>query len=96
MRKMWHKPSEFFVYYTGQKLYLADLVVCAKGGVAMVNSGLTTNEPSRLDSIPENWTCDLKAIKDYGNLVDDDEEVFDKILFYMPLGKIVAKFVLDT
>jgi len=87
------KPPKGFVFYSDEPLKTGDIVFCYKGGLAIVNSGLTTNEATRLDSIPEDWTCDLDAIADCGNLINDSEERFDKIIFYMPLAATLGNLM---
>lgn len=42
--------------FTGQKIYLTDLVWFKKNRLAFVDSSLTTGEPDRFTSIPEAWS----------------------------------------
>lgn len=74
-------------YYTGQKLKTGDILWCHEGGLAFVDSGLTTGEPSRISSIPESWTCDLTALSDEQNgiLTDVSGKVFDRIVKFLRL-----------
>jgi len=48
-----------WVKYRGQELETGDLLFCRKDGLAFVDSGLSSGEPSRISSIPEAWSYDL-------------------------------------
>ena len=71
-------------YYCGQPLESADLIYCDKGGLAFIDSGLTTGEPSKISSMPENWSCDINALSQADGLLRDCKgKVFDKAIKFM-------------
>lgn len=49
-------PCGSWQEFTGQKLNTKDLVLFKDSGLAFVDSSLTTEEPDRFTSMPENWT----------------------------------------
>jgi len=74
-------------FYIDQPLDTGDLVWCAKGGYAVVGSGLTTGEPSRIDSIPEAWSAEIKFLESGGIMKDVNGKIFDRINYIQKLEK---------
>lgn len=56
--------------FTGQELQTSDLVWFQESGLAFVDSSLTTGEPDRFTSIPENWS--------FGSSVMVNQRKYDK------------------
>ena len=56
--------------FTGQELQTSDLVWFQDSGLAFVDSSLTTGEPDRFTSIPENWS--------FGSSVMVNQRKYDK------------------
>jgi len=75
-------------YYSGEPLELNDLVYCDKGGLAFIDSGLTTKEPDRISSMPEGWSYEpvTLSIAD-GILTQNNGEVFDKIIKFARINE---------
>jgi hypothetical protein len=71
-------------YYNGQELKTGDLIVCDKGGLACINSGYTTGEPSRIDSIPESWSAEMECLDTATGIMRTvGGDIFDRIIKYM-------------
>lgn len=49
-------PCGVWVKFKGQKLQTTDLVWFKDGGLAFVDSSVTTGEPDRFTSMPEAWS----------------------------------------
>lgn len=88
-----------FRKYEGQNLKTGDMVICGNGGLAVICSGLTTGEPTRIDSVvsfeKSAWSAELECLDKSGVMKSLTGDVFDCLLMHMAVEIPTKRFCGD-